>query len=248
MKCSQWVLAFCLTMVTSQLLFPPASCGQVHSMIDPDIPFYVSQMSVTGNLTISAPDTVKPLVERWAKDLIRQHPDLTVTVIREGSKTGLVALFERRVEVTAMSRRMTPSELTDFILEFGYEPMEVPVARHASAVIVQNDNLDVEAFRTQFVEAPGVATPLSTVSIMDDRYANSLVPSKVDRFHHFPRTHYLYITRPSRSNPTRASVELVRYALSRQGQELVLDLGHSPLSFAEIARVRSKWLTCCDAP
>jgi ABC-type phosphate transport system substrate-binding protein len=163
---------------------------------------------------------MKPLVEAWAEDLIRQHPDLNVTVIREDPDSGLTALLERRAEIAAMSRRITPTEIAEFIFEYGYVPMEVPVARHASTVFVHNDN----------------------------RNANFLIPSKVDRLHPVRRNLYLYITRPSRSNPTPATAELVHYALSRQGQELVLDLGHSPLSYAEIARVSSKWLACCKLP
>jgi len=163
---------------------------------------------------------MKSLVEAWAGDLIRQHPDLNATVIREDLDSGLAALLERRAEIAAMSRRITPTEIAEFIFEYGYVPMEAPVARHASTVFVHNDN----------------------------RNANFLIPSKVDRLHPVRRNLYLYITRPSRSNPTPATAELVHYALSRQGQELVLDLGHSPLSYAEIARVSSKWLACCKIP
>ncbi|NJL17175.1 MAG: hypothetical protein HC938_08235 [Nitrospira sp.] len=208
---------------------------------------------------------MKPLVESWADDLIRQHPDLTVSVVLENDHAYLAALFERRVEVTVVSRRMTPAELTDFILEFGYEPIEVPVARHASIVLVRTDSLNTEALSSQFVETPSsasvmlgermnqygiglspmdftifMAQQLLTDSRMDGRYANLLVLRKVGRVRPSERTHYLYITRPSNSNPTRTSTELVRYALSQQGQQLALDLGHLPLSFEEVRRVTSR--------
>jgi len=94
-------------------------------------------------------------------------------VIREDPNSGLAALLERRAEIAAMSRRITPTEIAEFIFEYGYVPMEVPVARHASTVFVHNDNAN----------------------------ANFLIPSKVDRLHPVRRNLYLYITRPSRSNP-----------------------------------------------
>ncbi len=220
MNCSQLAFVVCVIAIPVQGVLPPENLAQVRATIDPDIPSYIAQDSVSGRLTISAPETMKPLVEAWAGDLIRQHPDLIVTVIREDPDSGLAALLERRAEIAAMSRRITPTEIAEFIFEYGYVPMEVPVARHASTVFVHNDN----------------------------RNANFLIPSKVDRLHPVRRNLYLYITRPSRSNPTPATAELVHYALSRQGQELVLDLGHSPLSYAEIARVSSKWLACCKLP
>jgi len=220
MKLSQLALVICVIAIPVQGVLPPANLAQVRATIDPDIPSYIAQDSVSGRLTISTPETMKPLVEAWAGDLIRQHPDLNVTVIRENTDAGLAALLERRAEIAAMSRRITPTEIADFIFEYGYVPIEVPVARHASTVFVHNDN----------------------------RNANFVIPSNVDRLHPVRRNLYLYITRPSRSNPTPATAELVHYALSRQGQELVLDLGHFPLSYAEIARVSLKWSACCKLP
>lgn len=261
----QSLLAVCLVATPLLMVIPPASLAQIYPTIDPDIPTYVPQTSVSGTLTIASSEAMRLLVESWADDLIRRHPDLKVTMIREGSATDLAALFERRIEVTARSRRMTPTELTDFTLEFGYEPIEVPVARHTASVFVRHDTLIPEALRSAFVATHGwasvgsddmsqygvglrptdrtisMARPLSTASMMDDRYGNPLVPSKMGRVHLSQQTHYLYIARPSRSNPTPPSAGLVRYALSRQGQQLVLDLGHGPLSFEEVKRVTSKW-------
>jgi len=263
---AQSLLAVCLVATTLLMVLPPASLAQVYPTIDPDIPTYVPQTSVSGTLTVSSPEAMRFLIESWADDLIRRHPNLKVTVIREGSDTDLTALFGRRIEVTARSRRMTPAELTDFILEFGYEPIEVPVARHTASVLVRHDTLIPEALCSAFVAAHGwasvglddrmneygvglrptdrtipMAKPLLIASMMDGRYGNPLVPTKMGRVHLSQQTHYLYITRPSRSNPTPPSAELVRYALSRQGQQLVLDLGHVPLSSDEVKRVTSRW-------
>jgi ABC-type phosphate transport system substrate-binding protein len=259
MKLSQLAFILYLIAITVQGALPPVNFAQVRATIDPDIPSYIAQDSVSGRLTISTPETMKPLVEAWTGDLIRQYPDLNVTVIREDPDSGLAALLGRRAEIAAMSRRITPTEIAELTFEYGYVPMEVPVARHASTVFVQNDNRNAEVFHSQFPEGHGIglsptdhkvsmAKPVSTASLIDNRHTNSLVPSKVDRLRPVRRNLYLYITRPPRSSPTPATSELVHYALSRQGQELVLDLGHSPLSFAEIARVSSTWSACCKIP
>ena len=157
MAYAQSLLAVCLVATTLLMVLPPASLAQVYPTIDPDIPAYVPQTSVSGTLTISSPEAMRLLVESWADDVIRRHPDLKVTVIREGSDTGLAALFERRMEVTAMSRRMAPAELTDCILEFGYEPIEVPVARH-SVRLRSTRHPDFEALCSAFVAAHGWAS------------------------------------------------------------------------------------------
>ena len=262
---AQSLLAVCLVATTLLMVLPPASLAQTYPTIDPNIPTYVPQTSVSGTLPIASSEAMRLLVESWADDLIRRHPDLKVSMIREGSPSDLTALFERRIEVIARSRRMTLAELTDFILEFGYEPIEVPVARHTASVFVQHDTLIPKALGSAFAATHGwtsvgsddmsqysvgfrptdrsvsMAKPLLTASLMEDPYGNPLVSNKMGRVHISQQTLYLYIARPSPSNPNPPSAELVRYALSRQGQQRVLDLGHRPLSFEEVKRVTSKW-------
>jgi phosphate transport system substrate-binding protein len=41
--------------------------------------------------------------------------------------------------------------------------------------------------------------------------------------------------------------ELVRFAISAQGQQMALDLGYFPLSLPEITRLTSKWSTSMKA-
>jgi len=65
---------------------------------------------------------------------------LSIKVESRGSETGLAALLEGKVQIAAMSRRMTQQEVVEFKREFGYEPTEVPVAVDALAVFVHKDN------------------------------------------------------------------------------------------------------------
>jgi phosphate transport system substrate-binding protein len=68
------------------------------------------------------------------------YPGLSIKVESKGSETGLDALLEGKVQIAAMSRRMTQQEVVEFKREFGYEPTEVPVAVDALAVFVHKDN------------------------------------------------------------------------------------------------------------
>lgn len=75
MNCAQLAFVVCVIAISVQEVLPPENLAQVRATIDPDIPSYIAQNSVSGRLTISTPETMKPLVEAWAGDLIRQHSD-----------------------------------------------------------------------------------------------------------------------------------------------------------------------------
>jgi phosphate transport system substrate-binding protein len=55
------------------------------------------------------------------------------------------------------------------------------------------------------------------------------------------RNLYFYVAKAPKTSPAQASVELIRFALSQQGQNVALDLGYFPLSLPEHARAASKW-------
>jgi phosphate transport system substrate-binding protein len=108
--------------------------------LDPQIPPYQLVSGLTGTLSVAGSETMKPLTESWAKDLMQLYPGLTIKVESRGSETGLDALLEGKAQIAAMSRRMTQQEIVEFKREFGYEPTEVPVAVDALAVFVHKDN------------------------------------------------------------------------------------------------------------
>lgn len=124
------------------LLFAVAftASGQVMPSLDPKIPPYRLVNNLTGSLSIAGSDTMKPLTESWSAKLRQLYPGLSVKVESKGSETGLAALLEGKVQIAAMSRRMTQQEVVEFKREFGYEPTEVPVAVDALAVFVHKDN------------------------------------------------------------------------------------------------------------
>ena len=138
--CSPAIIGGCILLGLS---FAPfcQSFAQLRPTLDPQIPPYqiVSGLTV-GALSIAGSETMEPLTKSWAKDLQQLYPGLTIKVESRGSETGLAALLEGKAQIAAMSRRMNQQEIVEFKREFGYEPVEVPVAVDALAVFVHNDN------------------------------------------------------------------------------------------------------------
>ena len=134
------VLGLYVIATVGLLSLPPANWAQVRPTLDPSIPSYLPQELPSGTLKLSAAETVTPLVRAWVNGVTVRHPHLKLTVVSEGSGTGLDAFLEHRTEAAAMARRMTAAEIAAFVKEYGYEPSEIPVAGDALAIYVHKDN------------------------------------------------------------------------------------------------------------
>lgn len=130
------VLATLLIVVATD----PSVWGQMKPELDAKIPLYQPMPQVKGRLHISGSESMKPLLSAWVDELKRRHSGIKFSLEGEGSQIGLTDLLEHRTEVAAMSRRMTSSEIAEFVKEYGHEPAEVPVAIDALAVFVQQSN------------------------------------------------------------------------------------------------------------
>ena len=121
-------------------------------------------------------------------------------------------------------------------------------------------------FRSQLVNAPGSASvlldvgndlygigfsslsyrtsdvkPVPIASVRGGRYVEPTFQTAMDGSYPLRRNLYFYIAKPPKTSPAQSLAELVRFALSRQGQKLALDQGYFPLSLMEITRLTSKW-------
>ncbi len=83
--------------------------------------------------------------------------------------------------------------------------------------------------------------PVPIASVKGGRYVEPTVHTAMDGSYPLRRNLYLYIAKPPKSMPIQPSAELVRYVLSRQGQQVALDSGFFPVGTTDNARLRSKW-------
>lgn len=224
--------AVCLSGSILLTTFLSVCYAEVGPRFDADIPAYVTRDSLSGRLTISAGEVMKPLIQAWADDLMRQYPDLQIVTVADRSHAGHTRLLAHEADLMATSRRMTPTEVGNWLLEFGEKPIAVPVAHHPQTVSVRNDD--------SIGYEPRLGTPLRVNAMGSDGSAAFVARS--GRTVSFRGGVYLYSVNVQRADPTHASTELIRYALSRQGQELARGLGYLPLSPEEIRRVTSRGL------
>lgn len=321
-------LGFCLIAAAFQVSLTPATWAQLRMKLDPAIPSYLPQELVSGTLSISVAEPIKPLVRAWITGMTLRHPHLKIAVASEASRDGLAALLEHRTEVAAMARRLTASEIAEFVKEYGYEPSEVPVAADALAIYVHKDNpiaglaldeldamfcrerqrglrYDVDSWglvgvMDEWFEAPvelygrngksgtgyffreevckegsflpklvdeyGTAStvldvganpngigfgavgygtsqvkPIPIASVKGGRYVEPTLETAMDGTYPLRRNLYFYIAKPPKAPPTQPTAELVRYVLSRQGQQSAVDFGYFPIMPGEITRLISKW-------
>jgi len=328
MRFSRLVLIIYLILFALVASLSPATWGQVRPDLDQTVPSYVYQESVSGALTISASDAIRPLVEIWVEGLTERHPRLKTAVLIDQSGTGLGPLLEHRTDIAALSRRMTAAEISEFVREYGYEPTEVPVANDALAIFVHKDNpiagLSLEEldamfcrerrrgirytidswglvglmdewfetpvriygrngksgtgyffreeickggpFSSRLNEVNGSAStvleleidehgigfssigyrtsmvkPVPIAMVKGGRYVEPTFQTATDGSYPLRRNLYLYVAKAPKSSLPPALTELIRFALSAQGQEMARDQGYVPLASTELSRLASKW-------
>lgn len=128
-------------------------------IVDPAIAPYVNHNGLQGKLSIAGSDTMRPLVSKLAAQFSSLHPGAQIAVEGTGSSAAirefLLGLsYQRRgdkvqsrgtggsnaVELLASSRQLTEEESKGFESNYGYRPLEVPIAMDAVAVYVNKDN------------------------------------------------------------------------------------------------------------
>ena len=127
--------------------------------VDPAVERYSSQSKVEGKLSIAGSDTMKPVISKLAAQFISLHPGAEIAVEGVGSGAAvrefqLGISYQRRgdkvrgggtggsnrVQLLASSRQLTEEEQRGFEYNYGYRPLEVPIARDAVAIYVHKDN------------------------------------------------------------------------------------------------------------
>lgn len=83
--------------------------------------------------------------------------------------------------------------------------------------------------------------PLPLASVAEGRYVEPTFQSAMDGSYPLRRPLYLYVNKVPKSAVDSAVAEFVKFALSQQGQQVVLAKGYYPLPAQEITRILTLW-------
>ncbi|WP_026708835.1 PstS family phosphate ABC transporter substrate-binding protein [Flavobacterium frigidarium] len=95
--------------------------------------------SAATSVTIKGSDTVLPLAQKEAEDLMKGNKEISITVVGGGSGVGLTALIDGTTDIAMASRDMKTEEKLKFS-EMNKEIEEVIIAYDALTVIVNPAN------------------------------------------------------------------------------------------------------------
>lgn len=104
--------------------------------------------STTAAVTIKGSDTVLPLAQKEAEELMKANKNVSVTVVGGGTGVGLTALFDGTTDIAMASRDLKTEEKLKFS-EAKQEIESVTIAFDALAVIVHPDNKVSQLTREQ---------------------------------------------------------------------------------------------------
>jgi len=85
--------------------------------------------------------------------------------------------------------------------------------------------------------------PVPLASVEGGRYVQPTFQTAMDGSYPLRRNLYLYIHKPSKIDTSSPVAEYVKFALSRQGQQIVLTHGYYPLPITELHRLTMMWST-----
>ncbi|WP_366185267.1 phosphate ABC transporter substrate-binding protein [Flavobacterium ovatum] len=100
------------------------------------------------SVTIKGSDTVLPLAQKEAEELMKNDANVSITVVGGGSGVGLTALIDGTTDIAMASRDLKTEEKLKFV-ETKTEIEKVIIAYDALAVIVNPDNKVSQLTREQ---------------------------------------------------------------------------------------------------
>ena len=83
--------------------------------------------------------------------------------------------------------------------------------------------------------------PVPLAAVQGGRYVPPTFETAMDGSYPLRRNLYLYINRPPKIAPPGPLSEYVKFALSQQGQQIVVDQGYYPLPTMELNRLTMMW-------
>ena len=114
--------------------------------------------SVSGKISVAGSDTLAQIVSVWAQQFSLQYPKVKFQLQASGSSSAPIALVEGTSILVTMSRQMTAKERERFVRDFGYPPLEIPIAIDALAVFVN------QLTKNCYFKSPICVTPQLLIS------------------------------------------------------------------------------------
>lgn len=164
------------------------------------------------------------VVDSWGLvGLVDDWFDAPIRPYGRNSKSGTSYLFREEVckGGTFRSQLVNAQGSASVVLDVAKDP--------------QGIGFSAIGYRTSMVK------PVSIASVKGGRYVEPTFQTAMDGSYPLRRNLYLYIAKPPKITPTPALTELVRFALSAQGQQMAVDHGYFPLPLMEITRLTTKW-------
>jgi phosphate transport system substrate-binding protein len=108
--------------------------------VDPNLPVYTPEATVSGNLNSVGSDTMNNLMTLWAEGFARFHPGVRIQVEGKGSSTAPPALIAGTAQIGPMSREMKDTEIDAVEAKYGFPPTQLATSIDVLAVYVNKDN------------------------------------------------------------------------------------------------------------
>ncbi len=127
------------------------------------------------SIRIKGSDTMLRLVNRWAEEFMKLHPDIAVYVEGGGTETGIRALIEGETDLTSASRTLRAPEVKLLLQKRGSLGLSILTAKDALSVYLHPDNpvddLSLAQLRgiftgaiTDWKEVGGADAPIRVIS------------------------------------------------------------------------------------
>jgi phosphate transport system substrate-binding protein len=108
-------------------------------------------LASAGTVTVKGSDTMVILVQRWAEEFMKQHPETKLQVTGGGSGTGIAALVNGTTDIASSSRPIKDAEKEKLRTRYNTPPTETAVAKDGVSFYVNEQNpltaLTVEQLR-----------------------------------------------------------------------------------------------------
>ncbi|MCC2642950.1 MAG: putative Phosphate transporter, periplasmic phosphate-binding protein [Nitrospira sp.] len=123
-------------------------------LVDPSLERYRPKTQISGGFKVQGSDTMHALMRRLVLDFQSRQPKIAIDLKSGGStkaiaefllppQPGRIVVKEERAKqslLVSSSRELMDSEMKQFSLQRGYEPLAIPIAVDAVALYVHKDN------------------------------------------------------------------------------------------------------------